>query len=64
MTSEERIRSEIEVWENAAIVYANALAECEKYGDYGGRQYNEHMIEYCRIRAKKLDVDLQQLKSA
>lgn len=54
MTSEERIRSEIEVWENAAIVYANALAECEKYGDYGGRQYNEHMIEYCRIRAKSL----------
>lgn len=60
----ERIKSEIDVWENAAVVYANALEEAKKYGDYGGQQYNEHMIEHCRKKAEMLEAELQELKTA
>lgn len=64
MTREERIRSEIEVWENAAIIYAKALEEAKKYGDYGGMQHDEHMIKFSQQKVESLEVKLQQLKSA
>lgn len=64
MTREERIAAEIDVWENAAIIYANVLVEARKYGDYGGMQHNEHMIQYSKDKIKALEDELQQLKSA
>ena len=64
MTREERIRSEIEVWENAAIVYTKALEESKRYGDYGGQQHNEHMIKYSQQKVESLEAELQQSKSA
>lgn len=44
MTKPERIASEIDVWENALVIYTRALEEAIKYGDYGGQQHNEHMV--------------------
>lgn len=64
MTRQERIAAEIDVWENAAVIYANALEEAKKYGDYGGIQHNEHMIQYSKDRISALEDELQQLKSA
>ena len=64
MTREERILSDIEVWENAAIVYASDIETAIKYGDYGGLKYNEHMIQFSKERIQALEAELQQLKSA
>ncbi|AIQ34203.1 hypothetical protein R50345_05910 [Paenibacillus sp. FSL R5-0345] len=64
MTRQERISAEIEVWENAAVVYAKGLEEAKKYGDYGGMQHNEHMIQFSNDKIAALEDELQQLKSA
>lgn len=64
MTREERIKSEIEVWENTATVYANDMEDAIKYGDFGGIHHNEHMIEFSRRKIAELEAELQQLKSA
>lgn len=60
----ERIKAEIDVWENAAIVYANTLEEARRYGDFGGIQHNEHMIQYSREKVEALEAELQQIRSA
>lgn len=64
MTREERITAEIDVWENAAVIYANQLQDAIRYGDYGGQQHNEHMIQFSKDKIASLSIELQQLKSA
>lgn len=64
MTKPERIASEIDVWENDLVIYTRALEEAIKYGDYGGVQHNEHMIQFSKDKIASLSIELQQLKSA
>ncbi|MOA53942.1 hypothetical protein D3C78_1774740 [compost metagenome] len=64
MTHEERIVAEINVWENAVLVYTKALEEDIKYGDSGGMKYSKHMIEFSQNKVEELEIALQQLKSA
>ncbi len=60
----ERIQAEIEVWENAVLVYTHNMEEDIKYGDYGGMQYSKHMIQFSQKKVEELEAELQQLKTA
>ncbi|AHV96129.1 hypothetical protein [Paenibacillus sabinae] len=64
MTLQERIKALIDVWENAAIVYAQTLEEDKRYGDYGGIQHCEHMIQFSRKKVEELESELRQIMSA
>jgi hypothetical protein len=64
MTKQERISAEIDVWENAVLVYTKNMEEDIKYGDYGGMQYSKHMIQFSQKKVEELELELQQLRSA
>ncbi|MBY9081235.1 hypothetical protein KIH86_24110 [Paenibacillus sp. HN-1] len=64
MTKQEHLEYLIDVWENAAIVYANALDEAQRYGDYGGIQHSEHMIQFSRHKVETLEAELRKMRSA
>ncbi|MNC07120.1 hypothetical protein D3C75_546530 [compost metagenome] len=64
MTRQEHLKYLIDVWENAAIVYARTLEEDKRYGDYGGMRYSEHMIQFSRKKVETLEAELRQIRSA
>ncbi|MNT90002.1 hypothetical protein D3C72_2308300 [compost metagenome] len=64
MTKQELIEALIDVWENAAIVYARTLEEDKRYGDYGGMRYSEHMIQFSRNKVETLEAELRQIRRA
>ncbi|NJJ38571.1 hypothetical protein [Paenibacillus apii] len=45
----------IAMWHEFITVYTAALAEAERYGDVGGMEWNQHMIEFYRGKIEEAE---------
>lgn len=49
------MKNEIAMWHEVIGVYTAALAEAERYGDTGGMEWDQHMIEFAQGKIDELE---------
>lgn len=64
MTRKEQILSSIADWENAKIIWKDALDYADKHKVFADQQYYTYQINLADENIDKLEAELLQLKSA
>lgn len=49
------MREQIAMWNEVITVYTAALAEAERYGDVGGAEWDQHMIDFAQEKIDMLE---------
>lgn len=49
------MKEQIAMWNEVITVYTAALEEAKRYGDVGGMEWDQHMIEFAQEKIDELE---------